>query len=260
MVIFGAGASYDSCSTYPPGVHLQTGAVQDKFHRPPLANELFDNRPNFNRVLEFFPQCKPVVPRLRAPALFKDQTPIEVVLQEIETQSTTDTLARVELLAVRCYLQVTITESGNNWITNTGGITNQLALLRAILQTNKEPVCLVTFNYDLLLEHALSELHHPIGDLNDYTRGFFKLFKLHGSVDWGRELSVPVPQNVNRGSGISILQFLIQNGSEPKQSDPFVNVTPPTWVHSTPTVYPPQSPLQRPTQTTFPCFPQSPSQ
>jgi len=47
LVIFGAGASFDSARTYPPGTKVRGGDHLNNFHRPPLANELFENRPVF---------------------------------------------------------------------------------------------------------------------------------------------------------------------------------------------------------------------
>jgi hypothetical protein len=41
MVIFGAGASYDSFSSVPPGQLGTIGGRQRFPERPPLANELF---------------------------------------------------------------------------------------------------------------------------------------------------------------------------------------------------------------------------
>jgi len=69
IVIFGAGASFDSCPTYPPGHHeaVLDGHTLNKDFRPPLANELFENRPIFaEAILRHFPQCQPIVPRLRS--------------------------------------------------------------------------------------------------------------------------------------------------------------------------------------------------
>jgi hypothetical protein len=65
LVVFGAGASYDSDPDHPPpapaGGHLLT--IEN--HRPPLANRLFDNRPQFLTAMESFPECMPLIPRLR---------------------------------------------------------------------------------------------------------------------------------------------------------------------------------------------------
>jgi hypothetical protein len=51
-------------------------------------------------------------------------------------------------------------------------------------------VCLVTFNYDTLLEDALRHFGLPITNFDDYTRRhpFFRIFKLHGSTNWAREI------------------------------------------------------------------------
>jgi hypothetical protein len=38
----------------------------NSYHRPPLANELFANRPVFAEAILRFRECLPIVPRLRA--------------------------------------------------------------------------------------------------------------------------------------------------------------------------------------------------
>jgi SIR2-like domain len=48
-------------------------------------------------------------------------------------------------------------------------------------------VILVTFNYDRLLELALDTFGVRISNISDYIKNKqFNVFKLHGSVDWGR--------------------------------------------------------------------------
>ena len=61
MVIFGAGASYDSVPTYsPPSTFIPTrGDTANKHHRPPLANELFESRPLFAETIQFFHAGEP---------------------------------------------------------------------------------------------------------------------------------------------------------------------------------------------------------
>lgn len=203
MVIFGAGASYDSSSTYtpemePPGAG---GQRDDAFHRPPLAKDLFANRPLFITAIDAFPECKTIVGRLRDPAVASGQASIETRLQEIEEAAKTYDRGSFELAAVRGYLQRAISQCEIGWRGNTRGITNQLWLLSEIQRihkpTNEEPVCLVTFNYDTLLEDALA---HPnigleIKRMDDYIKRPvpFRLFKLHGSVNWGRVLENRFP-------------------------------------------------------------------
>lgn len=111
MVIFGAGASYDSCPTYPPGTPVPGAgdkARLNDYYRPPLAKDLFANRPLFNEALDDFPNCKTIVPRLRDPAVTSGEIAIEALLQEIEAQATTYDRGRKELRAIRCYLQQVI--------------------------------------------------------------------------------------------------------------------------------------------------------
>ena len=199
MVIFGAGASFDSSSTYTPGIEPPGAASQrdDAYHRPPLAKDLFANRPLFIKAVDDFPECKTIVGRLRDPAVTSGQASIEARLQEIEEEAKTYDRGPIELAAVRRYLQRAISECEIRWRANTKGITNQLSLLREIERLKKpdEPVCLVTFNYDTLLEGALADLELGIKEMDYYTRRptLFRLFKLHGSVNWGRVLENRFP-------------------------------------------------------------------
>jgi hypothetical protein len=58
MVIFGAGASYDSCSSLsPPSNSYQ-------WPRPPLAKQLFLNVPQFRNVSKNYSAFQPLVPYL----------------------------------------------------------------------------------------------------------------------------------------------------------------------------------------------------
>jgi hypothetical protein len=79
------------------------------------------------------------------------------------------------------------------------GVTNQKTLLDQIerWRNPSERVCVVTFNYDTMLEAALSSVGIEIRTLTDYiSSDRYKLIKLHGSVNWGRRVegSKPLPQ------------------------------------------------------------------
>src|SRR5437867_2108861 len=108
MVIFGAGASFDSCPTYPPGSSAPGfgGDPRNKDFRPPLADELFENRPMFAEAIERFPQCQPIVPRLRS---LHGET-LEAVLEEFQAKSDSYLRGKQQLAAVRYYLQFVIRE------------------------------------------------------------------------------------------------------------------------------------------------------
>jgi hypothetical protein len=73
------------------------------------------------------------------------------------------------------------------------GLSNYATLIGYIerFRRSDEPVVLITFNYDTLIERALS-LHFDdftFKAINDYVRRpNYKLFKLHGSVNWGNPI------------------------------------------------------------------------
>jgi len=73
------------------------------------------------------------------------------------------------------------------------GVSNYTTLIGYIerFRQSEEPVILITFNYDTLIERALS-LHFDdfnFKAINDYIRRpAYKLFKLHGSLNWGHPI------------------------------------------------------------------------
>jgi hypothetical protein len=215
MVIFGAGASFDSCPTYPPGYAgaIFGGDTYNKHFRPPLANELFENRPIFADAIKSFPQCQPIVPRLRT---LQGET-LEAVLEDLQTKSKSYARGAQQLAAVRYYLRFVIRECERHWRELAGGVTNYKSLLNEIERgnTSKQPVCLVTFNYDTLLEDSLSDFGLPIEAMGDYTKKhpFYKLFKLHGSVNWAREVGVPTKAQ-NPGYVWGVVNDLIERAAE----------------------------------------------
>ena len=231
LVIFGAGASFDSSPTYtvgtvPAGMGEMGGA--NDYYRPPLAKDLFANRPIFTNALDRFPRCKAIVPRLRDPAVTSGEKSIETLLQQIEEEAKTYTRALQEVAAVRCYLQLAIYECERHWRQITTGITNYLTLLREIERTHKggEPVCLVTFNYDTLLEDALESLclEFKIKGMQDYTQksALFRVFKLHGSVNWAQEAQIQLPTHLSLGNPPAVLSYMVEHAAELQASNRFV--------------------------------------
>ena len=214
MVIFGAGASYDSVPTYPPGspAYVYGGDSSNNHFRPPLANELFENRPMFAEAILKYPECQPIVPRLRT--LRKES--LEEALADILEQSKSSLRALKQLAAVRCYLQRVIRESEDGWRTVAKGVTNYKSLLNLIeiAHTGNEPVCLVTFNYDTLLEDALYDFGLPITSIDDYTKKhpYYRIFKLHGSINWAREVQIQL-QTTSR-SAEAVIRELIERANE----------------------------------------------
>ncbi len=178
MVVFGAGASHDSSAIRQLG---------DPFgNRPPLANSLFEDRKEFYTSRGAFPQIQALIPQL----IPHGTRSLERTLQKFSDQAGGDPVRKQQLLAIRYYLQSLFRSIVPAWLGEIGDFTNYDSLLEQIRHIRKgpEPVCLVTFNYDTLLERALSkQFGMSFEVLDDYIcRPDHKVFKLHGSQNWGR--------------------------------------------------------------------------
>ena len=193
LVIFGAGASYDSVPDHPPPTPPLpamrrfglTGPFEDD--RPPLASQLFDNRKPFVQAMTHFPECKELIPSLRKPDVMVEQE-----LAKIREQAKSYPRAHQELAAICYYLHFALWECQARWYDVHSGITNYAALLRAIdfwRSHSKEKICFVTFNYDTMLEAAMWQvLRFQAPLLDSYiSQENYTLIKLHGSINWGRE-------------------------------------------------------------------------
>ena len=80
MVIFGAGASYDSVASRRPSEYPR-GAL---LSRPPLARELFLPEDVFAESLSRYPQCNPIVPYLQT------GENLEHTLEALQAEAETD--------------------------------------------------------------------------------------------------------------------------------------------------------------------------
>lgn len=179
MVIFGAGASYDSFAAIQPPNANQS--------RPPLANQLFELR--FGDFYKLFPQCHAIIPRLQSP-----DVNVEAVLESLQQDARTYPIGLAQLTAVRYYLQHMLYRCQLNWTQQiTKGPTNYKTLLDQIARKpiGKDKVCLVTFNYDTLLDEAVQSRGNELRDINDYVRGDFDLVKIHGSINWAHRIRNP---------------------------------------------------------------------
>lgn len=186
MVVFGAGASYDSFPSLPP-LPANRGTHAD---RPPLAAELFSERAEFNNVLRNYPDCLTIVPYLRRAGAY-----VEEELSVLQNEAERYPARHRQLAAVRYYLQEMLWGCEQRWKHFTYGVSNYRTFIDQIAHWTgpEEQVCLVTFNYDRLLEAAMPAAGLNIRQLPDYISDQkFKLIKLHGSINWGRWVSGPL--------------------------------------------------------------------
>ena len=181
MVVLGAGASYDSSPDFSPPSH-------DNDIRPPLTQGLFSLRGINAEAAENFPRCQLVLDQLRN---LRPDTSVEQELEKLRDEAAPDYQeVRRQLVSIQFYLQWVISKTQHEWNQRIHRQTNYRTLLGQIDRHRKgEQVCFVTFNYDTLLEEAFSSLSKPFSSLDDYVSGDYKIIKLHGSVNWARELT-----------------------------------------------------------------------
>ncbi|MGA3061852.1 MAG: hypothetical protein ABSD90_01350 [Methylocystis sp.] len=216
MVIFGAGASFDAVPSRPPWAYPRE--MLDS--RLPLATELFLDLELFTGWVANFPQCKPIIPYLRS---IPPGVTLEHVLENLQEEGKTDPERLRQIAAIRYYLQCVIWECENRWNSVAHGITNYVTLLDQLRRsrTTSDPVLLVTFNYDRMIESTLSSVDISIRELPDYIRhDSFKLFKLHGSVHWAREIENPVA-NINEMNNWNVANNLISIAPDINITDRF---------------------------------------
>ena len=161
VVIFGAGASYDS----NPALASNSAGFHE--YRPPLANDLFSNRKGFSDALQQFPQIQPILPHLR---LRQANLTVEQVLESLQAEAADYPVGIRQLAAIRFYLHCMLWECMDNWRTIHNGVTNYKTLLDLINRrlAAYRSVCMVTFNYDTMLEDALPVVGVKISTIDDY--------------------------------------------------------------------------------------------
>jgi len=231
MLIFGAGASFDSYVSRPPGA---TYPPQE--YRPPLTNELFEDRPAFNKAFQQFDKGQPLFAKLR---YLSDAETLEQVLERVDAESQGYSEGRKQLAAIRYYIQSVISECEVKWGNVHMGATNHKVLFNRIefwRAPRNESVYIVTFNYDRLIEEALSMFDLPFTDMRHYTQHpSYRVIKLHGSVNWAHPTRLPIPniermssngvaQQMIRGidsASVSLKDFEIQNTFPPTQIEGF---------------------------------------
>jgi hypothetical protein len=167
-------------------------------------------------IVEKYGKLSHILPYLREPS---DGRSLEQMLESLQEEGKTNAETLRELLSVRFYLCDLMNKVTDQWSSRTNGTTNYAPLVREILRFNdgSERVCLVTFNYDLLLDRALYTFAFNPREPDAYldSHPILKLFKLHGSADWSRLVSLP--------TGIRLApQQLIEQADTIRVSDKFV--------------------------------------
>jgi hypothetical protein len=190
MVVFGAGASCDSVPEANWSHEMRSNAEN---HQPPVARNLFDlHRTPFLTAAKRFDVAGVggLIMELQAAAQHDSPSVEEILQTQALRAEDGDVDVQRHLLGVRHYLKEVVEGAASTWETLAGEHTNYRALLNKIdryRRQNDESVLLVTFNYDLLLEHALNaQLGIAKPHLQSYPDGPYHLIKPHGSTNWFR--------------------------------------------------------------------------
>jgi len=204
MVVFGAGASYDSAPHRRGNYEF----------RLPLANQLFADRLRFSLWIQRFPRCNAVIPYLRQTS----GSSVESELERLRFEAQTNPSRIKQLAAVQFYLQSMLWECETLWEREEArGVTNYKTLLDQIESWRrevKEEICPVTFNYDTMLEDALPVVDITIHDLPDYVSSdYYKVAKLHGSTNWAHRVNAEVKDIRNRNA-IDVANELIERRAD----------------------------------------------
>ena len=202
LVILGAGASYDCL----PSTILDNTNVFSPFHfgltvkdiRPPFTQELAEEGQLTNWFTNRWELARPVVSRLRDTLNSKTITSgsekvqtLESALREYEAGALQDPARRSSLLAFSFYLRDLFNACTDRVDQVGGGVTNHVRLIDRVREwgTRKpnRTVTFVSFNYDLILENAMSShifSFNPL-ELQDYLKDpHTRLLKPHGSACW----------------------------------------------------------------------------
>jgi hypothetical protein len=228
MVIFGAGASYDSSLDFPPPLPRSAGTSPALTYldpqepwRPPLANDLFRDLAHVRgHIVQNYPKLAPILDYLREP---RNGRSVEEQLESLQLQAPRYPERLRQLATVKYYLRDLLFEVSDKWRETTSGVTNYSILIDELLRLNNgdNPICLVTFNYDLLLDRALFAFDYKGRKPEDAfsAHPVLKLFKPHGSVDWVRFVYPPRAQDP-----LLKPQHLIESAETIKPTDEFARI------------------------------------
>jgi hypothetical protein len=156
----------------------------------PLAKELV--APEYDGIAARYPPSRAVIDYVRDRIDGGSTTSLEDALASFATKAEGSFERRAQLIAFRFYLRRLITNRTGVCQGATSGYTHYLKLFNRLhdwQRQSKEPIRIVTFNYDTLIEDALETVVTGWRFTNegDYIkRPDWTLMKLHGSVTWGR--------------------------------------------------------------------------
>jgi hypothetical protein len=169
-VILGAGASFD-CSN--------EGSVNA--YRSPLVPEIFHSR--FNSLLNQFPGARMLAKSIDIAT--RSGESFEQIMRRYWEKG--DGVRARQFQDAVLYLQKLFADVTNNCSGSSG---NYWHLVNELIESDLDGVAFITLNYDLLLESVLAEptIGGALRSLDWYVRDRWIVGKIHGSVNWGRQI------------------------------------------------------------------------
>ena len=195
LIVIGAGASYDS---WPP--FAGDGDFKDHI---PVANRLFAPWAKQNMILREYDLMGLAAALRRKELLAAKDFDIEAELGQISANANKrgDLNSLLDLYKARFYLHRLVRDYTNETNNVTQKHTVYVDMLHQIKNWIDESpqqrfVDIVVFNYDTLIEDAMKQVYSHDWDLKAghasiahyYVHKNVRIFKPHGSINWGRQL------------------------------------------------------------------------
>lgn len=214
LIILGAGASYDYSVK---GMETSTSLA-------PLTNQLVDSQHIDESLLRQYPGSGSLLGDLVSKIRNKTKT-FEQALTDHKAKTHGSLEMRKQFVALEFYLKdlfrnISISDSSVER-KRMHEINNYRSLANRIYTYCGGEACIVTFNYDSLLERNIPRRFEMI---NDYVNDKIKIFKLHGSHNWSylqRKNAILLSRNENINSfdfcmrNPGILDTVRENNHEP---------------------------------------------
>lgn len=183
-IIFGAGASYDS-----KPANLTIAPFTEPW-QPPLTVDLFNSgkiwcTESDKHGLNFQYPLYQVVEQIRRQT--KDQG-LENALEQLRAERETNNIRWAQEIQIRIWINKVIRLCEQNWLSGLKNDTAYVDLVQRLdmwQRKSSAKINLISFNYDTLLEHAVSPYQNgSFIHFENYISGKFSVFKPHGSISW----------------------------------------------------------------------------
>ncbi len=188
IIILGAGASNDVRTYFKDTFatdFIRNSRLEHQFWGPPLGNNLFDTI--YEDILDHYSSAKAIsgtiINRMVTNKMSLEES-LETILVEADKKTKSSLSSKRAIANIKYYLQqllLTCSEASFQAQMNYAKLIYQL-------EQSEEDFCIITFNYDTLLEKCMTaSTTHGFNNMSQYTNHRnIKIIKVHGSCNWHR--------------------------------------------------------------------------